>query len=318
MCSGQGSQYYQMGKELFARHPVFREWMLRLDDLVYEMIGERVVDQLYHDKRRKDERFDRTLYTHPAIFMVEYSLARVLQEAGIYPDYVLGTSLGEFVSATLAGVLEVDEALEAVLQQAAVVENHCQKAGMLAILSPSRFYHETPLLHENSELAAVNYDEHFVVSGKNDGLKRAEEFLKEKGVLCQALPVSYGFHSSLIEPAAEECKNFLTAKTLRRPGVPFVSGLFGGTVSEILPHYFWEVVRGPMQFQQAIRSLEEQQDHLYLDLGPSGTMANFAKRNLGNDSLSKSYAVMTPFGQELRNLETITMVIQRNGSSVKG
>jgi acyl transferase domain-containing protein len=45
MFSGQGSQYYHMGKELFLKDPLFREWMQNLDALAYEMIGQSVLDQ---------------------------------------------------------------------------------------------------------------------------------------------------------------------------------------------------------------------------------------------------------------------------------
>src|SRR3990172_1974894 len=110
MFSGQGSQYYQMGKDLFTLQPVFREWMNRLDHIAYTITGEHVLDKLYHEKKRMDEPFDRVLYSHPATFMVGYSLARLLIESGIYPAYVLGASLGEFVSATVAEVMGLEDA----------------------------------------------------------------------------------------------------------------------------------------------------------------------------------------------------------------
>ncbi len=309
MFSGQGSQYFQMGRELFIRHHVFRDWMLRLDEIVHENIGERIIDYLYDEKRRKDERFDRTLHTHPAIFMVQYSLAQVLLESGLKPDYVLGSSLGEFVSATVAGVMGIAEALEAVLKQAEVFESHCQKSGMLAILHGPSLYRETPLISERTELVSVNYDEHFVIAGKNDDLKGITGYLKRQNILYMELPVSYGFHSSFIDPAAEAYKDFLKYKKFLSPRISFVSCLFGNTLGHIPENYLWDVVRSPIELRRAIQTLENGQKCTYLDLGPAGTLANFVKRNLDHGSQSECFAFITPFNQELRNLGKIQTVI---------
>jgi len=103
MFSGQGSQYFKMGHALFVHDPIFRDWMVRLDGIVRELSGSSVVDALYSTDRGKGEIFARTLVTHPAIFMVEYSLAQSLIHANVEPDITLGASLGSFAAAVVAG-----------------------------------------------------------------------------------------------------------------------------------------------------------------------------------------------------------------------
>src|SRR5690349_11489627 len=83
MFSGQGSQYFQMGKELFNKNDTFRTWMVRLDEIARRLAGRSVIETLYSEAHRKADRFDCTLLTHPAIFMVEYSLAQTLMQAGL-------------------------------------------------------------------------------------------------------------------------------------------------------------------------------------------------------------------------------------------
>jgi trans-AT polyketide synthase/acyltransferase/oxidoreductase domain-containing protein len=130
MFSGQGSHYYQMGKELFEQQPIFQKWMLKLNEMASDTLGESVLDKLYDQTKPKSSLFDQTLYSHPAIFMVEYSLSQMFLEKGIMPDYVLGTSMGEFAAAAVARVMEVEELLVALIKQAQMLETHCQPGGM--------------------------------------------------------------------------------------------------------------------------------------------------------------------------------------------
>src|SRR5688572_9620134 len=105
MFSGQGSHYYQMGRELFEQQPIFRHWMQLADSIYQELTGLSIIHELYENGHKKSEPFVRTLLTHPAIFSIEYALGQIILEQGIIPDYVLGTSLGEFAAAVFAGVM---------------------------------------------------------------------------------------------------------------------------------------------------------------------------------------------------------------------
>jgi acyl transferase domain-containing protein len=116
MFPGQGSQFFRMGVPLFEGHRVFREWMTRLDDLAHALSGQRVVEAMHGSPMSAV--FDRTLLTHPAIFMVEYSLAQCLRHEGVEPDATLGASLGSFAAAAVSGHLDVEDALAAVVEQA--------------------------------------------------------------------------------------------------------------------------------------------------------------------------------------------------------
>jgi acyl transferase domain-containing protein len=133
MFSGQGSHYFQMGRALFEQNGVFRASMLRLDGMVRELSGSSVVETVYCENHSKGELFDRILSTHPAIFMVEYSLAQSLTHAGIVPDVTLGASLGSFAAAAVAGIIDVEDALMAVIRQATTIEVRCEPGGMIAI-----------------------------------------------------------------------------------------------------------------------------------------------------------------------------------------
>ncbi|NQZ12186.1 MAG: acyltransferase domain-containing protein, partial [Algicola sp.] len=112
MFSGQGAQYYHMGKELYECHPRFALWMDHCDEIVEPLIGTSLIDILYDESVTKGDPFDRVLYTNPALLCIQYSLSRVLMEMDIQPDYLLGYSLGEFTAAVVSGVMSLEEGLE--------------------------------------------------------------------------------------------------------------------------------------------------------------------------------------------------------------
>src|SRR5205085_5279776 len=130
MFSGQGSQYFQMGRELFEKNQTFRDWMVRLDEIARKSSGTPVIETLYSDLQSRGNPFERTLLTHPAIFMVEYSLAQTLMHAGVWPDLVLGASIRSFAAAAVGGFIDVEDALTAVVRQPIVLEESCQTGGM--------------------------------------------------------------------------------------------------------------------------------------------------------------------------------------------
>ena len=302
--SGQGSQFYHMAKNLYSKHASFVKWMLKLDDIFSRICGESIINKIYDQNKDTHHIFQRLKYTHPAIVMVEYSLAQTLLEEGIYPDYVLGTSLGEFVAAAIAGIMDPEDLMLTVIKQAEIIEATCEPGCMIAIIHDVQLYQE-PLIHENSELASVNYDSHFVIAGKAAKLRGIAHFLKTKQILHQVLPVSYGFHSEGIDSAAIRFKDYLSSKSFLQPRISFISSLYGSSLSEIHQDYFWDIARKRIQFREALASLEEAGNHIYLDLGPGSTLANFVKRSISQGSRSESHAVITPFHQEIENLRKI-------------
>lgn len=293
MFSGQGSHYYQMGRELNNQEPVFKRQLQAAEKIFRDLTGLSILEHLYNDHFKKSDRFSRTLLTHPSIFMIEYALASLLLEQGIVPDYVLGASLGEFCAAVIAGILTFEEAFQAVIVQAQILETYCPPGAMMAIIHPSSLYHNFGLVREQSEQAAINFPSHFVISGRTDHLKHIAAFLKEQQITFHELAVEYGFHSALIDDAAQPYLQFLERLSLKTPHTPFISCAHDSPFTP-LRGQFWDAIRKPIHFQETIEALERENNYTYLDLGPSGTLATFVKYNLKKGSPSLTHSVLTP------------------------
>jgi acyl transferase domain-containing protein len=303
--SGQGSQYLRMGQALFESQPTFREWMLELDQIAQGLLGSSITKALYTAQHSAPAAFERTLLTHPAIFMVEFSLAQALIGAGVRPDMVCGVSVGSFAAAAVAGCIDVREALSAVIAQAISLERHCTAGTMIAILGSPRLMTE-PFLAEQSELAAVNSPSHFVVAAPTQTAARIEAQLRRNQITYQRLPVSFAFHSRWIDPARASFEQSVRSLSLAGPRVPVMCCAGASQLSQLYPEYFWDVARRPMKFREAIGELERTGMQQYLDVGPAGTLATLLKYILHCGSASTVRPLLTPFGRDLQNFAAVT------------
>jgi len=304
MFSGQGSQYFQMGRTLFDTNAVFRQWMFRLDEIARNFNNISILDVLYSPINQRHDVFDRTILTHPAVFIVEYSLTQALIHAGIIPDVVMGVSLGSYTAAAVAGCLSVGDAIEAVIRQATIVEEVCEPGGMLAILaSPSLF--QEGFLIEHSELAGISFSSHFVISATQMRLSAIEKCLRERNVSFQRLPVSYAFHSKWIDTAHQPFDLFMRSIPLGTCKLPLVCCDRATILSGLSMDFFWRVIRQPMRFLETVSYLEKSGPRRYIDVGPAGSLATFMKYALPGSSRSQIHAIMTPHSNDRRNLAAL-------------
>jgi len=304
MFSGQGSQYYRMGFVLYEQRSIFKRYMQSMDSIVQELCGCSVVDELYHQGRARSESFARTLFTHPAIFMVEYALAQTLIESGIEPDLTLGASLGTFAAAAVSGCLTMEEALRTVILQAQLLEKFCAKGAMVAILAQQHVFNEQAL-SGISEIASYNFASHFVVSAKHDRAGEVEGFLRQRQLPFQRLQVSFAFHSQWIDEARIPFEAAINRRPSRPALIPMVCCAESRILDALPVGHQWAVARKPIRFQQTIASLEEGGSYHYIDVGPAGTLATFLKYSLDPSSESTKWPIMTPFGRELANIEAV-------------
>ena len=304
MFSGQGSHYFQMGRELYDRHAGFRAAVDRLDALARSVIGESPIKQAYRGE--KTGTFDRLLHTHPAIFIIEHALAECLIEDGIVPDMTLGASLGTFAAASIAGFINTEQALRAVIAQAQVVESNCEPGGMTAIVDEPALF-EMPFIRERSTMAGVNFSGHFVVSAGASDLHAIENVLRSRNIVHQRLAVHYAFHSHGIDSARSDAIAQLHPLPVKNGRLPMACcGSAAIHTTAFAPAHLWDVVRGPVRFADTIAHLEAQGAWRYLDVGPSGTLATFTKYAMPKESASSATVVLTPFGRDVKNYEALT------------
>jgi acyl transferase domain-containing protein len=312
MYSGQGSQYYHMGAQLYERCEHFRVNMETLDSYFNEYTGDSVLKNIFSRKHNKAIPFDRMLYTHPAIYMLEYCLTKLLVRDGVEPDFYLGTSLGEITAATIAADVHPKEVIRLLVDQACVCEKKLHASSMIAVLGSALHLKEIQERFPLLDIAAINYSEHFVLSGTADAMRNLPQYLAERSLTYSKVSVPFAYHSRIFDEVKDELEtnDLMGALTLRRP---CISCSESKVLYKTHRNFLWNVIRCPINFYETLKNFDRLGSFTYLDLGPSGTLANFARQILTESgSESRSIQIMTPYTNDYEKYREINYKL-KNG-----
>jgi acyl transferase domain-containing protein len=279
MFPGQGSQHTGMARELYEGEPTFRAEVERCAELLRAEAGFDLLGLLYPEEGETleaAERLAQTAVTQPALFVVEYALAKLLAEWGVSPAAMIGHSLGEFVAATLAGVFTPEEALRLVAVRGRLMQQ-MPPGAMLAV--PLSEPEVRPFVGGALSLAAVNGPALCVISGEAEAVARAEQQLAAGGVECRRLHTSHAYHSATMEPASWLFAEEVRKTGPRAPRTPFISSLTGTWITEreaTDPEYWSRQLRETVRFGAGVAELLKGRGRVLLEVGPGQTLSGLA------------------------------------------
>lgn len=303
MYGGQGFHYRHMGRELYEKSQVFRNAMDNCDAVVKELIDVSIVADLYQ-KNAVDVNLENILVTHPACFAFGYALTRELESRGVKPGAVLGYSLGEYIAATVAGVLNLKDALQLVCAQASLLKERAVDGRMLAVLTDVTDFSRNPVDYQGASLACINYQNNFIVSGAHLYIVEVQKRLEQRGVLTAMLPVAHSFHSHGIDPIEEEFSKVVQRIDFAQPAMNFYSSSVYSPAENFKKENLWRAVRAPVNFHGVISEIKNNNNYVYIDLSPTATLAAFMDRCFGK-SVGHQFAV-NQFG---KNIETLNKMV---------
>jgi acyl transferase domain-containing protein/acyl-CoA synthetase (AMP-forming)/AMP-acid ligase II/thioesterase domain-containing protein/acyl carrier protein len=279
--TGQGSQFAGMGRELCEFSPVFRSAIEECDAILEDTLGcslFSVIDSGSND----DYSINDTVFTQPALFVLEYALARMWGGWGIQPDIVMGHSVGEYVGACLAGVFDLETALRLVAERGRLMQSLPDGGGMLAIETSPERLRDLLQSHKGGsvDVAAFNGPKSCVVAGPTKELDAFALTLSDLGIRHKVLSVSHAFHSHLMDPVVEQYEKFVSQFALNKPKLPFVSNVTGKLEEELFtqPSYWADHIRKPVQFKSSVETVAEWGVGAFLELGPQPHLTSMGRR----------------------------------------
>ena len=287
--TGQGSQYAGMGRELYDTQPVFREIINQCHDLLCETLEIPLRDVLYPVRPSGEAVIHQTAYTQPALFALEYALAKVWQSWGIQPAVVMGHSVGEYVAACLSGVFSLEDGIRLIAARGRLMQALPAGGAMLAVRASETLAADAIRPYQNVvSLAAVNGPSNVVISGKVEVLEFLHAALKQSGVSCTPLSVSHAFHSPLMHPMLAEFAEVLRNVKFHPPFLDMVSNVTGeliiadsdaeAAVMLATPEYWLRHVIQPVRFAKGIETLCDNKYALFLEIGPKPVLSGMGRQ----------------------------------------
>ena len=279
MFPGQGSQYPDMARDLYTGEPEFRLHFDRCVEICRPVTGEDLAALVYPAANSPEaaKRLMNTKFAQPAIFAVEYSLAKLWMSWGIQPSAMIGHSVGEFVAAVMAGVMSLEDALPLVALRGRLMQD-LHRGSMLSVRLPETQLR--PLLSTDVSIAAVNGPSLTVASGPDAAIHTLEQMLQARGVICRHLHTSHAFHSSMVEPIVEPLKERLKQIRLSPPTLPYVSCVTGTWIkeSEATSTQYWaRHARETVRFADGIKTmLGMESAPVLLEVGPGNVLSTLA------------------------------------------
>ncbi|MFB2836378.1 MupA/Atu3671 family FMN-dependent luciferase-like monooxygenase, partial [Floridanema evergladense] len=304
--AGQGSQYVGMGRQLYQTQPTFRKVFDRCDEILQPYLKKSLVEILYPSSTEEGDRvlsvggreeknsphptpqpltpvLDETAYTQPALFAIEYALYELWRSWGIEPTAVIGHSVGEYVAATVAGALSLEDGLRLIAQRGQLMQSLPENGAMAAVFAPESQVREAIGGFDAGEIAiaGINSPNNTVISGKHEIIQKVTAHLQAQLIEVRNLKVSHAFHSPLIEPILDSLEQAASQISYQPLKIGLISNLTGQMLQpgETLNARYWRNhAREPVQFMAGVNTLLEEGLNIFLEMGAKPTLSRLGRQ----------------------------------------
>lgn len=273
--TGQGSQYPGMCRGLYEREPVFSEAFDAADKAISIHLGRSLAEVIFNGD---DALLRNTEFAQPAIFAVEYALAKLWRSFGIEPDAMIGHSIGEFAAFVHGGALSLEDAARIVVLRGRLMQGLPEHGSMLAVRMPE----QEALGYANSNglsLAVVNSSSDIVLAGPADAIEKAEAALGSRGVSARRLHVSHAFHSKLMAPMLDAFEVLAGTALAQRSRIDIISTVDGQVLDRGPDALYWrQHAERTVRYADALRVAITRGCDTFIEIGPRPVLTMLTQR----------------------------------------
>ncbi|MBY5926532.1 MULTISPECIES: type I polyketide synthase [unclassified Halomonas] len=266
--SGNGCQWFGMGRDLLNESPLFADAIDRIDALFMPLGGFSLRAEL---EGVDGDRLERTEIAQPTLFAIQVAITQVFEHWGIRPAAVIGHSVGEVAAAWASGALTLDEAVSVITQRSHFQGMTRGQGVMTAVVldaDSTAEWLEDPRFNEIS-LAGDNSRQGVTLAGPEGPMAALEKALGDAQIASFRLPLDYAFHSPAMDVIKDDVVTALADIRPREARCPFYSTVAGAQLDtrELDGHYWWRNIREPVSFTPAMEALLDTGANVFVEIG---------------------------------------------------
>jgi acyl transferase domain-containing protein/acyl carrier protein len=268
---GQGAQWIGMGRELAAREPVFRAALERCEVAARRWADFGLLEQLQCAPDSPAYRLGDIDVIQPVLVALAIAYADLFASFGVLPDAVIGHSMGEVAAAHLAGVLDLDRAMQIICRRSALMRRASGRGAMALVELPME--EAEALIAPHADRVAVagnNSPRASVISGDPEPVKEILRQLEGRGVFCRLVKVDVASHSPQMAPLAQELAAELADLVPSAGRIPLYSTVLGRRAvgAELDGAYWGKNLRQTVLFGRTVAELLQDGATTFVELGP--------------------------------------------------
>ncbi|MBN2530112.1 MAG: SDR family NAD(P)-dependent oxidoreductase [Deltaproteobacteria bacterium] len=284
--SGQGPQWFAMGRELLKTDDTFRDtveevnrhlsnlgWLKEDDSSLLEEL----------QKSEQDSRLDETEIVQPALFALQMGVARIWQRLGVQPDMVVGHSIGEVAAACLSGALSLEDAVKVVYWRSRCQSKATGRGRMLAAgLTLDDAKSMLTQFNGKIDIAAVNGAAMLTLAGEDDALQLLSRMLKDKKIFNRFLVVDVPFHSHLLDDVTADFKANAPLQKGDATRIPLYSTVSGALMNgaDLNREYWAQNIRDSVLFYPTIEKMITDGATVFVEISPQPILSHGIKEAL--------------------------------------
>jgi len=276
--SGNGSQWQGMGRQLLAEEPIFHKTIQEVDVLFQRHADFSLEEELAG--ANGEGRYGYTEIAQPALFALQVGITQMLRHRGLQPVAVAGHSVGEIAAAWASGSLTLEDAVTLIYQRSRLQGTTKGQGAMTAIGLGYDAALEVLLelgLSPSLTIAGINSSRGVTIAGSPDLLTQLETTLTKRKIFQKRLDIDYAFHSLAMDPIEVSVRQALAGIRPRRSHIPFFSTVTGNLLDgrELNAEYWWNNIRKPVLFEQAVKGIIEQGTNIFIEVGPRPVLHSY-------------------------------------------
>jgi acyl transferase domain-containing protein/acyl carrier protein len=313
--SGQGPQWWGMGRDLMQHEPVFRETIERCDAALSPWARFSLLEELGRSEEMSE--MSRTEIGQPSIFAMQVALAALWKSWGVQPSAIVGHSVGEIAAACVAGIVPLEEAARIVALRARLMESCGRGEGtMLAVGLPEDEALALIARHDQTvTISAFNGPRSITLSGPRVSLEAMAAELESQGAFARLVRVDHPFHHPLMRPASEALEAALADFKPQPGAIPFFSTVTGDRCAgeSCVAAYWARGIREPVRFAPAVAALADFGVDVWLELNAHPALAHSTQECL---TARGDKAIVISSARREREFESMletAMVLHRAG-----